>query len=339
MTRCALITGAQGFVGRYLAAELLASARNIRIIGIGRSQRVSTFTHPVTWHGARLPAPLPSSILPASYDARYEYRQADIRDGATVLLILREFRPDVVFHLASGLRDDAPQHLFATNVGGTIGFLELLHEAALKPRAIVIGSSGSVYGLPDRFPISENAASEPRDFYAVSKLAQEHAARIVARERGLSVVIARIFNIIGPGQDERHVAGRFAAQLAAVMDGSAPPCLQTGDLSTTRDFIDVRDVARALLLLARRREAEEVYNVANGIETPIATIFELLADAAGLHDGVQVVRGYQRPSDTPRVVADITRLHAAGYRAAVTLECSLRDTLDYYCRTVAAAAC
>ncbi|MGA8098144.1 MAG: GDP-mannose 4,6-dehydratase [Candidatus Cybelea sp.] len=335
MSPRALITGAQGFVGRYLVADLLESDPNIRVLGVGRSHACSTFTHSVTLQSTRISAPLPDGIKPRSNDRRYEYVRSNIRDRTAMRAILREFRPDVIFHLASGLRDDAPHHLFGTSVEGTIGFLEAIHEAALNLRALVIGSSGSVYGVPARLPIAEDAPCEPRDFYAVSKLAEEQVSRIVARERGLPLIVGRIFNIVGPGQDERHVAGRFAAQLAAIAASNSSSRVKVGDLSTTRDFIDVRDVVQALIVLGRRGERGRVYNVASGIETSVSKVLEVLIREAGLGEKVEVESTYSRPSDTPRVVADITRLRVAGYQPAISLEKSLSDVLEYYCAAMA----
>ena len=330
MTTRVLITGAQGFVGRYLVANLLSSDPKIRILGVGRSHACSTFTHCVTLQSSQIPAPLPAGMGRHSKDRRYEYVRCNIRDRTAMRAILRAFRPEVIFHLASGLRDDAPHHLFGTGVEGTIRFLESVNEAALRLRALVIGSSGSVYGVPARLPIAEEAPCEPRDFYAVSKLAEEQVSRIVAREQGLPLIVGRIFNVVGPGQDERHVAGRFAAQLAAVAAGNSTAHVKVGDLSTTRDFIDVRDVADALIVLARCGESRRVYNVASGVETAISTILEGLIREAGLRERIEVEPVYARASDTPRVVADITRLRTAGYQPAIPLEKSLSDILEYY---------
>jgi GDP-4-dehydro-6-deoxy-D-mannose reductase len=335
MTTRVLITGSQGFVGRYLVAALLASDPKIRILGVGRSQPCSTFTHSVTLPSVRIPAPLPAGMGRIASDRRYEYVRGNIRDRTAMRAILREFRPDVIFHLASGLRDDAPHHLFGTSVEGTIGFLESVQETASGLRALVIGSSGSVYGAPARLPVAEEDPCEPRDFYAVSKLAEEQVSRILSRERGLPLVVGRIFNIVGPGQDERHVAGRFAAQLTAIAAGTTAAHVKVGDLSTTRDFIDVRDVADALIVLAARGEPGNVYNVASGVETQISTVLDVLVRVGGLGDAIEIESAYSRASDTPRVVADIGRLRAAGYQPSVPLAKSLSDVLEYYGRATA----
>ncbi|HEY1883272.1 MAG TPA: NAD-dependent epimerase/dehydratase family protein [Candidatus Cybelea sp.] len=333
----ALVTGAQGFAGRYLVAELLAADPRLEIAGLGRSPVRGTFTHEVTLGGERVSAPLPSGLAAAASDVRYRYYQADIRDRAALRTILHKFQPDRIFHLASGLRDDAPSHLFGTNVEGAIDFLEAVADAAPRVERIVVGSSGSVYGRPAVLPLGEDAPCEPCDYYAVSKLAQEHAVRILAAQRGLPVVVARIFNIVGAGQDERHVAGRFASQIAAIGAGAAPARLEAGDLSTARDFIDVRDVARALAILAREPRVRGTYNVAGGVATPIGEILGALLDAAQLRATVTVERTYSRASDMPRAFASIERLRAAGYAPSVSLARSLTDLLDYYRRNLVPA--
>ncbi|HEX4014804.1 MAG TPA: NAD-dependent epimerase/dehydratase family protein [Candidatus Cybelea sp.] len=329
MTR-ALVTGAQGFVGRYLVAELLAADPAIEVSGVGRSPARATFTHRIALGRERVLAPLPAELAAAGNETRYRYFQADIRDREALRTILHEFRPQWIFHLASGLRDDSPKHLFGTNVEGTIDLLETVAGAASPVERIVMGSSGSVYGTPRALPLEEDTPCEPGDFYAVSKLAQEHAARLIAGQHGLHLAVARIFNILGAGQDERHVAGRFASQIAAIEAGSVPPRLQTGDLLTARDFIDVRDVARALVLLARQPKLTGTYNVAAGAATPIGDVLRTLLDLARLNRPVEIERTYFRAADAPCSFAGIARLRAAGYAPSVPLDRSLGDVLEYY---------
>ena len=263
-----LITGGQGFVGRYLVAHLLDTDRHADILAVGRSTRDDrTFTHPVRWGGRTLLAPVPTPLrLPLRQSAQYRYQAVDIRDGPAVRTLLRTFAPDVVFHLAAGLRDDPPEHLFRTNVEGTIALLEALAESAIGVQKLVLGSSGSVYGAPPAgMPvIDEDARCAPLDLYAVSKLASEYASRILTRQYTIPAVWARLFNLVGPGQDERHVCGRFAAQVTAIARDVSPPLIDVGDLTPTRDFIDVRDVAAVLLTLATHGRPGDVYNVQVG---------------------------------------------------------------------------
>lgn len=328
--RVALVTGAQGFVGRYLVDALLTTDPNLEVIGVGRSEPATTFTHDITIENVRIRAPLPGALRSALVSDRYRYRRVDLRDDVKVQRLFEKYTPAYVYHLASGLRDDAPEHLFSTGVEGTIGILRAASEANPVPQAIVIASSGSVYGLPERLPITEAHACEPRDFYAVCKLAQEHVSRIVARERALPVRIGRIFNVVGPGQDERHAAGRFCAQIAALISGSSEQKIVVGDLTPTRDFIDVRDTAAGLIAIANPAAPNETYNLASGIEFSMAQVLDSLLRIANLDGAVTIDRAYVRPSDTPRTYADITRLRSLGFSPRYSLEESLRDLFAYY---------
>ncbi len=337
MSGTILVTGAQGFVGRYYIAEARRRFPQSRIVGIGRSPRRAAFTHQITLGTRSIAAPILDDELAWS-EREPDYRRIDITDANALVALFREIEPATVVHLASGLRDDPYRHLFRTNVEGTLTLLEAIAESGVAVKRIVLGSSGSVYGTTavsfER--LREDLACEPADIYAVSKLAAENAARIVARERGLPIVIARIFNVVGAGQEERHVVGRFASQLVAIAAG-APPRIAIGDLSPLRDFIDVRDVARGLADLAERGVPHQTYNVATGAGTPIATILETLLRLTGLAGKVDISSSYVRPADVPRFVADVERITSLGFTPAHSLEDSLAATLAYYERAFACA--
>jgi nucleoside-diphosphate-sugar epimerase len=193
---------------------------------------------------------------------------------------------------------------------------------------VVLGSSGSVYGDPASLPILESHHCNPADMYGLTKLAAEHIARVKARS-GFAVVNARIFNVVGPGQAESHVCGRFAAQLASPAS-SRGAALDVGALDTTRDFIDVRDIATALLLLAQRGERGGTYNVASGRETPIHFILSELIRIAGLNGQVRIAPQSGRPAGVPRHFADVSRLRRLGFVPDHPLTASLEDVFHYY---------
>lgn len=337
MTGNVLVTGAQGFVGRYLVAQLLA-VTPARVVGIGRAARCENFTHHVSCASGQIPGPLTAHLLEAQRHERYTYVTGDIRDAVAMQDVLDQYRPEVIYHLASGLRDDHPRHLFGTSVEGTVTLLHAVCKTGIPVRAIVIASSGSVYGIPRRLPVAEDHPCEPRDLYAVSKLSEEHVSRIIGREQRLPIIAARIFNIVGPGQDERHATAAFAAQLALIAAGKADAVLRVGDLSTSRDFIDVRDVAGALVLLAARGGTDAVFNVASGVETRMADILDILVDAADISGHLPLDVAYARASDIPRVAADITRIRSIGYEERFPLRRSLSDVLRYYTEMVPAGA-
>lgn len=246
--------------------------------------------------------------------------------------ILEDFRPVCVFHLASGLHTDPPEHLIDTNIRGTICLFEAIAGATTPKPTVIFGSSAGVYGVlkPNQLPVKETVQCEPVDIYGVTKLASEHISRLFGRRQGIPVIVARIFNIVGPGQDERHVCGRMAALLSRT-SGHAQATVAFGNLETTRDFIDVRDVARALALLAVRGEPQNIYNVAAGVEIPIRSVLAELVELTGFNGNIAENLGDPN-SGVPRSFADMSRLRALGFQPEVTLRESLQDVLDYYCR-------
>jgi GDP-4-dehydro-6-deoxy-D-mannose reductase len=107
-------------------------------------------------------------------------------------------------------------------------------------------------------------------------LAQEHVSRIIARERALPLRIGRIFNVVGPGQDERHAAGRFCSQISAAIAGTSEGKIVVGDLTPTRDFVDVRDTASGLIAIANPTVPNDTYNIASGTESSIQIVLDSL---------------------------------------------------------------
>ena len=335
-----VVTGAQGFVGRYLVARIFAADRAAVVTGLGRSPRSdTTFTHSVRWGETRLPAPLTADLAAAAKNERYTYASLDLLNTKGLTTQIQIANPDIIFHMASGLRDDRLEDLVGSNILASISLAEAVAASKAPVRSIVFGSSGGVYGIPmDGLPIPESARCEPVDAYAASKLASEHLTRIVARRLTLPVVFARIFNIVGPGQDERHVCGRFAAQAAIIADNLAPRVVVAGNLDATRDFIDVRDIARALLMLTFAGSPGEAYNIGSGRETPIRSVLSSTLRAAGISERVEVRPAPPRDSDIPRHFADVGKLYALGYRPQWSLEQSIADTVAYYREDVARAA-
>jgi nucleoside-diphosphate-sugar epimerase len=326
-----LLTGAQGFVGRYVTAAALRQHPEAEILCLGRSGPLpGAFSHTLAIDGG-IRAPLPAELATTLRDPRFRYMACSILDVPQLTRILREFQPDCILHLASGLRDDTNETLIVTNIQGTATLLSSVVAAQLSARPqVVLGSSGGVYGRfsEDRLPLAETSACEPADIYSVTKLAAEHIGRVLGRTHDIPVSVARIFNVIGPGQDERHVAGRFARELHARERRGGE--ITVGQLSTTRDFIDVRDVADALLLLCARAAPDCIYNVASGTETPIRTVLDLMLRRSGFTGVYHSSAAHTRASDVPRHCGDITSLRRLGFEPRVSLEQSVADLLRYY---------
>lgn len=295
-----LVTGAQGYVGRYLTRALLDGPDDAMVIGVGRSAQ--------------------DRELPQ----RYGYERADLLDLARLREVLRRHRPRSIFHLAAGARSAKREEIVRINVMGTVSLLEAIVSIdGYRPR-VVVGSSGGVYGAldDDQLPASESAPCIPVDVYGASKLAAEHMARIIGDRHGVCVIAARIFNVCGPGLDEHHVCGRFAAQLRP---GSGE--IRVGNLGATRDFIDVRDVAAALVVIGERGACGEAYNVSTGDEMPIAGILDRMIRISGFTGAVAQDDEPRPLPDVTRHYGDVTRLRELGFVPRHQIDESLRDLI------------
>ncbi|MBV8550399.1 MAG: NAD(P)-dependent oxidoreductase [Acidobacteriaceae bacterium] len=326
-----LITGAQGFVARYATSCILQSSPDAVVLGIGRSERLDGwFSHRISSVTGRIRAPLPPEISHA-LDQRYEYKTVDVRVKQQVRSILSDFQPQFVLHLASCLRGDPRPQLLRSNIEGTVTLLQAVSEVRAEHPKVVVGSSGGVYGVvpSERLPIRETEPCEPVDEYSISKMAAEHWARLMARKAGIRLAIARIFNVIGPGQDERHIAGQVAAQLSALhrRGGGA---LKLGALDSTRDFIDVRDLAAAIVTIAKSKTSEGLINVGSGVERPVWQLVHELLSITKMD--VPIETRSDGRIDVPRHYADITRLLASGFEPSHTFRNTLTDIWNYYQR-------
>lgn len=194
-------------------------------------------------------------------------------------------------------------------------------------------SSGSVYGAGDGAPpFAETACCRPMDLYGVTKRAAEDLARVLGAEHGLPVTVARVFNLVGPALQERHLPAGLPSQVAAIVAGKSPAVLAVGALTTTRDFINVRDAAEECLILADTAPPG-VYNVGSGRETPVRRLLDLMLERSGLADRVTVT---QTPSarvvDLPRSCADVRRLDRLGARSSRDPGSTLAEMVDYHLR-------
>jgi GDP-4-dehydro-6-deoxy-D-mannose reductase len=169
--------------------------------------------------------------------------------------------PDVILH-AAGAAVGSTNEIYAANtvLGATL--LAAAAETAPHARIVLTGSAAECgFVSPECLPVTEETPPKPRDAYGISKLAQTFHA-LAALERGQSVVVARLFNFIGPGMPAHLALGSFGRQLAAMPPSGGT--LKTGNLSGERDFLPVDDVVNSLLALAEHPVAVGVVNICSG---------------------------------------------------------------------------
>jgi UDP-glucose 4-epimerase len=292
------VTGGCGFVGRHLVANLAASGRRVAVVDVAQP--------PAEFIG----------------DPQVRYRHADLRDHRATRSALAGV--DTVFHLAgnaSGSRSVAdPRFDFQTNGVGTCNVGSACAE--LGVRRLVYLSSAIVYGIPQRVPITEEHPTRPFLPYGASKLSGELLLRSLYETADLPVVIGRSFVVYGPGEDPRTAGGEVSQFLRWQLNERPIPVVGDPDRKT-RDFIHVRDLCAALVTLADRGAAGEVYNIGSGSELSMRALSDAVGAATGRPG--RLIADTSRTEDSFRLVADVSKLAALGFRAQIPLESGLRE--------------
>ncbi|WP_102049867.1 GDP-mannose 4,6-dehydratase [Pygmaiobacter massiliensis] len=308
--RRALIVGAAGFVGKYLADELNAAG--------GWSVCVT-----------KMPQEALSIASVTAYDL-------NILDRAAVDTLLAELRPEVIFHLAAqssvAVSWKNPGLTVDVNIKGTLNLLDAVRDCGFSPRVLLIGSSEE-YGAvaPEEIPVKETTLPRPGNIYAVTKNTQNQLGRLYAQAYGLDILSTRSFNHIGPNQTPLFVVADFCRQVVEIEKGRHEPVLQVGNLSAKRDFTDVRDVVRAYRLLALTGEKGETYNVGQGKAVEINAILQMILSLSKETIQVEIDPAKLRPVDVPIIEADISKLQkATGWKPEISLGQTLEETLTYW---------
>ncbi|WP_027134575.1 NAD-dependent epimerase/dehydratase family protein [Geminicoccus roseus] len=316
-----LVTGGAGFIGRYLCEDLLAQGHRVRVLD-SLVPQVHGDTEPL----------LPSDI---------EFMEGDVRDADLVRRALSGV--DGVFHLAAEVGVGQSMYEIARYVGGNdLATAVLLENMIDEPhRRLVVASSMSVYGEglyqtidgeragavrrtlregsttwdpvdAEGRPLTPLATDETKQvdlasIYALTKYAQERSCLITGTAYGIETVALRLFNVFGPGQAlSNPYTGVLANFGARLLHRQAPMVFEDGQQK--RDFVHVRDVARAFrLAMESTTAAGHVINVGSGRAYTIAHVAEILADAMGVPELKPQLLGKARAGDIRHCFADISK--------------------------------
>lgn len=259
----------------------------------------------------------------------------DLTDAAALAKVVADFRPTTVVHLAAmssvGDGSVSADTVWKVNFDGARALAEAL-RALPVPARLIFASSAEVYGRHfNAGPRDETSALAPASPYARTKAAGEYLLADMAGD-ALSVIVLRLFNHTGAGQDERFVAPSFAAQIARVMrDGGDE--IQVGNLDAVRDFSDVDDVIEAYMAVIEDDAPTapfEVYNVGSGRPVAVQALLDTLVEESGLSIRALPHPDRMRPSDIPRAEGVFDKFRQRyGWSATTPLRTTLAAVLKH----------
>jgi UDP-glucose 4-epimerase len=314
----ALLTGGAGFVGSHLAERLLQLGYEVLVIDDLSTGSIENISHLKSTPG-------------------FSYNIDSINNESLLAELID--RSDLVFHLAAAvgvkLIVEQPVRTIETNVHGTE---VVLKHASKKRKLVVLASTSEVYGKSTDIPFREGAelvlgaTVKHRWAYACSKLLDEFLALAYWKERKLPVVIARLFNTVGPRQTGQYgmVLPTFVGQAIA-----GRPLTVFGDGRQSRSFTYVGDVVDALIRLAGEpRAVGEVFNIGSRNEVSIRELAERVKQLSGSDSVIQYVpydQAYEAGfEDMPRRVPDLSKIGALiGYEPKVGLDDIIRSVVQH----------
>jgi len=297
----ALITGGFGFVGQHLAFEL-------------KNNDYQVFSTDRIGMGIKM----------------------DILDYDEIRFVLEKVRPDIIFHLAgiayvpSSWKD--PELVIKTNTIGSLYLFDAVRSVGIDPIIQIAGSSEE-YGLvlPEECPIKETNPLRPLSPYAVSKIAMDMLGYQYFKTYGMKIIRTRAFNHEGYGRGEQYVTSTFCKQIAEIEKKLKPAIIYHGDLSSERDFTDVRDMVRAYRLAVEQGQPGEVYNIGSGIKHTVSEVLSIVKKLSKVKVMDEIDPKRMRPSDVKTLLCDSSKFKKlTGWKPKYKLEETLSECLRYW---------
>lgn len=339
-----LITGITGMAGSHLA-EYLLGLEGVEVYGTIRPRSNMDNLEDLAaagklnaLGGERIASQ--AALRALAQPGKANLVEADMADAFSMKKLIDAVRPDRIFHLAAQSFVLASWHYPAqtlyTNIMGELNIFEAVRDVGIDPLIQIAGSSEE-YGFVQshEVPMKETNPLRPLSPYAVSKVTQEMLAYQYHKSYGMKTIVTRGFNHTGPRRGQVFVTSNFARQIARIEKGLQPPVMMVGDLSSKRDWTDVRDTVRAYWLTLEKCTPGEVYNIGSGKSRAVQEVLDILVSLSDVRIDVKQDQARLRPSDVKILWADCDKFHAAtGWRPEIPFERTLEDLLNYWRKRV-----
>ncbi len=299
------ITGIAGFTGSHLLRLVDALPERPRIVGLDLAEKGT--------------------------DRIDAYYRVDLNDASEVERIARTDPPRWVVHLAGAVPPADEVRMWRCNVGATIGLLSGLTSLD-RPNIRVVGiGSAAEYAPVIQRGIRETDPCCGSSLYGRVKWAQSMVTLGAGEHNPLATIVARPFNLIGPGLPPTLVAGWLCDQFAEKRNIKD---IVVGNIDSARDFVDVRDAVKAYWMIAQCGRAGQIYNVCSEAPTPVREIIGLMVELTGRPRRVRVDPTRLRDSDPQVIYGDCSKLREeTGWKPSIELVKSVSDMLAYVGRS------
>lgn len=300
----ALVTGGAGFIGSNIVSLLVEHGHEVVVLDdLSSGYRCNLDPFP-----------------------NVQFIEGDIRDAELVNRLMSGV--EVVFHLAASVGNrrsiENPIEDSEVNVIGTLRILEAARHAQV--RKVVFSSSAGIFGELKTLPIREDHPAEPDSPYGASKLGAEKLCLSYAKMYPLECICLRYFNVYGVNQRYDAYGNVIPIFAHRILHGQQ--VVVFGDGEQTRDFVNVRDVARANYQAALTRGVSGAFNIASGTRIPINRLVEMLFAESGIRSAIEYAP--PRKGDVRHSLADISSAKKSfGYEPTVSLHEGLREYMTW----------
>jgi len=311
MTKTALVTGAEGFIGSHMVKFL--SGNGWKVNGLYLREGATAFP--------KL--------------ANAGFRQCDLRNGQRVTQILNEYQPTHIFHFGAQSLPTVswanPVETFESNIMGSLHLFEAARYMK-RPPVITSACSSAEYGhVPaSAIPVTEEQPLHPLHPYGISKVCLDLLAHEYFLDYKIPAVNVRLFNTTGPGKTS-DAPSDFVRQLARIKKGLQAPVIEVGNLTPRRAFLDVNDTVRGFYLAGMKGKRGEAYNLCATSTHVVGDLLRTAIRLSGVKAEIRPAAHLMRPSDEKIIFGSTRKIRKdTGWKPQYSIEQTLKSMLEYW---------